>query len=337
MKWLPFIFLMGCAQVTSLGLKKHEFGLLPTKIIWFQVAGLEEEQLAMLRFQQPAERRTSFESNICLGKTWSYNLYQLRAPAQATFLAQLTGKKNIQLNCEDASLRPVWSYLDSHGYQTGVLETPSNPKQSLLSMKDCGDNGEEFVKDIFLWSRQPAPKGLATYHHAENLVPEKNKPIYDRSCSSKGCSSNFNENFRAIYQAFNKVGQKHLFIVRDFSYLQALERKDMTRARQILAELEIAYEEAINLSQKSNDYLVLLTSGDSRYLEMPAQGKDWYEYEKKGANIQGKQSKLTNLVLANGARAENFCGIYEDADVFERLLSGPKQQGLELKMINPFK
>lgn len=70
---------------------------------------------------------------------------------------------------------------------------------------------------------------------------------------------------------------------------------------------------------------------------MPDQGKAYYEFEKQGKNASVKRTKLTNLVLASGARAENFCGMYDDSEVFERILSGPKQQGLELKIINPFK
>ena len=72
-------------------------------------------------------------------------------------------------------------------------------------------------------------------------------------------------------------------------------------------------------------------------MDMPDAGKGWYEFEKLGTGAHVKRSKLTNLVMASGARAENFCGFYEDANVFERILSGPKQQGLELKFLNPFK
>src|SRR6478609_511836 len=127
MKWLLFlIVLTGCAQVTSLNMQKHEFGILPTKIIWFQIAGLEEEQLAMLRFQYSGERKTAFEEHNCMGKTWGYNLYNLRNPAEASFLSQLTGKKNVKMTCEDAELRPIWSYLSGNGYNTGVLEIGSS-------------------------------------------------------------------------------------------------------------------------------------------------------------------------------------------------------------------
>ena len=129
---------------------------------------------------------------------------------------------------------------------------------------------------------------------------------------------------------------KHLLIVRDFSYLHALLKKDFAGARQILVDIERAYGDALRLAD-SNDYLVILTSGDSKFIDMPNQGKDFFEFDKDHKNISIKRSKLTNMVLASGSRAENFCGIYEDSEVFERILSGPKQQGLELKIINPFK
>jgi hypothetical protein len=91
------------------------------------------------------------------------------------------------------------------------------------------------------------------------------------------------------------------------------------------------------LAKESDDYLVIMTTGESKFVDMPDMGKSWYEFDKKGTNAQVKRTKLTNLVLASGARSENFCGIYDDAQVFERILSGPKQQGLEFKIINPFK
>ena len=94
---------------------------------------------------------------------------------------------------------------------------------------------------------------------------------------------------------------------------------------------------ALNFSSNNTDQLVLLTTGDSRYVDMPDQGKQWFEFERNGSNAKAQRTMLTNLVIASGARAENFCGMYENSQVFERILSGPKQQGLELMIINPFK
>lgn len=336
MKWLVLLSLLGCAQVTSLNLKKHQFGLLPTKIIWFQVAGLEEEQIAMLRFQQTGEKRTSFEDNTCVGQTWNYNLYKLRNSAESTFLSQMTGKKNIKNNCEDAEMRPIWNYIFSNGYNTGILESGASREQSLVNFNQCGDKGLVFLSSLYYWIRNEPVAGAATFHYSENMEIKPNQLVYDRTCGANDCGSTLLEDFKAVYEKFKKVSQKHLIIVRDFSYLKALEKKDFKKARIILSDLERSYGEALKYADNSN-YLVLLTTGDSRFVDMPDQGKDWFQFEKESKGVTMKRTKLTNMVLASGARAENFCGMYDDAQVFERILSGPKQQGLELKIINPFK
>jgi hypothetical protein len=337
MKWLALIMLFGCAQVTSLNMRKHSFGVLPAKIIWFQIAGLEEEQMAMLRFQYKGERKTAFEESMCVGKTWTYNLYNLRTKAESSFLSQVTGKKNVKMSCEDASLRPVWSYLSTNGYNTGILEVGASKEQSLSSFNQCGESGPVFLNSLYFWLRQEPVGQAKTFHYAENIPLEPNQLVYDRTCDKKGCFSSISDDVKSVYETFKRVSQKHMLIVRDFSYLAALERKDFIKAREILADLERSIAEAMNFTKQSSDYLVLVTSGDSRFVDMPDQGKAWYDFEKNGTNIQAKRSKLTNIVFATGSRAENFCGMYDDSDIFARLLSGPKQQGLELQIINPFK
>lgn len=336
MKWLILFGLIGCAQVTSLNLKKHQFGLLPTKIIWFQVAGLEEEQISMIRFNQLSDRKTSFEDSICFGQTWNFNLYKLRNTAESTFLSQITGKKNIKNSCADASLRPIWNYINPNGYNTAILESGATGLQSLTSFNACGEQGSVFLSSIYYFKRSQPARDAATFHYSEDFKVVPNQILYDRTCGENSCGSSLTEDLNAVYRKFSKVSEKHLMIVRDFSYLHALEKKDFQKAREILLDIDRAYGEAQKLTS-SSDYLVLLSTGDSRFVDMPDQGKAFYEYEKSDKNISVKRTKLTNLVLASGARAENFCGLYDDSQVFERILSGPKQQGLELKIINPFK
>ena len=337
MKLLLLLLVVGCAQVTSLNMKKHQFGITPSKIIWFQIAGLEEEQLAMLRFGQAAEKRTSFEESICAGKSWNYNFYQLRNNAQSTFLSQMTGKKNIKGTCEDTQLRPIWSFLATNGYSGGVLENGATKEQTILALESCQTKEEPYLAGLYLWLRQEPVKGKPTFHYSEQQAFTPDQVYYDRSCGAKSCFSNINEDFKSIYQSLRKASSKHLLVLRDFSYLSALERKDFKEARRILVDLEKTYSEALIMANSSSDTLVLLTTAQSQFVEMPEQGKSWFEFDKQSGGPLPRRPKLTNLILASGARAENFCGIYEDSQVFERILSGPKQQGLELKIINPFK
>jgi hypothetical protein len=338
MKWLALLLFVSCAQVTSLNMKKHQFGVLPTKIIWFQVAGLEEEHLAMLRFDRNAESKTTFENMGCMGKSWSYNLYDLRPTAESGFLSQMTGKKNIKQTCEDAELRPIWSYLTgNNNYSSGILEVGASDQQSLVSLNQCGEKGLVFLSNLHYWLKKAAPKNTQTYSSAEKILLTPNQFYYDRSCGPKLCSSTIYEDFKAIYPGFTNSSYRNLFIIRDFSYLAALEKKDFVRAKQILEDIERAFGMARDLTDKSSEYLVLLTTAASKYVDFPSQGKGWYEFEKLSSGAEVKRTKLTNLVIASGARAENFCGVYDDSQIFERILSGPKQQGLELMIINPFK
>jgi hypothetical protein len=337
MKWLIFFLICGCAQVTSLNMKKHEFGLVPTKIIWFQIAGLDEEHAAILRFHFPAERRTAFEDSTCVGRSWNYNLYELRPDAAGTFISQLTGRKNIKKTCEDTTLRPIWNYVAGSGYNSGILESGTKSSESLLNLKNCGTDGENFLKDLFFWSRQMPEKGAATFHYSEDILLNNKMVFYDRSCNKLECFSSISQDFKSVYEAFRRMSQKHLFIIRDFSYLHALESKNLSLAKQILSDIEKALAEAIKFSDESSDYLVLLTTGDSKIINFPPKGKSWEDIEKNKTMPELERGSLSGFVAANGSRAENFCGIYEDSQILERILSGPKQLGLELKFINPFK
>ena len=211
MRLLALLFLVSCTQVTSLNLKKHQFGLTPTKIIWFQVAGLEEEQIAMLRFQLSSEKKTSFEENICYGQTWNYNFYQLRNSAESTFLSQMTGKKNIKNSCEDALLRPIWSYIASNGYSTAVLENGPKSHQSLLFMNKCQSEEEQspFLKSLYFFMRSEPLEGSRSFHYSEEVDLRPNSVSYDRTCGKNGCGSLLSEDFIAVYNKFNKSLSKN--------------------------------------------------------------------------------------------------------------------------------
>ncbi|HLT22550.1 MAG TPA: hypothetical protein VKZ84_03870 [Bacteriovoracaceae bacterium] len=332
--FLLIFLLSGCAQVSSLNLQKHEFGILPTRIIWFQVEGLDEEQLALLRFNQNAERRTSFEESLCMGNSWAYDLYNLRPAASESFLAQITGKKNIKNSCEDVSLKPIWAYLKGSDYYTGILEVGTDEESSLLKHKSC-EQGEGFYKDIYFWSMKYSQAPNLQFHYGEDIPLNSQDVLFDRACSRAGCNSTIFDNVRAINSKLARAHHRYLFIVRDSSYAKAINKKKYKEARNILVDLERSYSEALKMTKNSHEVLVLLTTANSTFVQFPDQGKPWYEFEKQN-RAQPHRTKLTNLVLASGARAENFCGIYEEAQLFERILSGPKQQGLEFKFINPF-
>ena len=333
---LSFMILVGCAQMTSLNLRHHQFGMQPTKIIWFQVAGLDEEHLALLRFGYPTvENKTVLENAVCVGQAWSFNLYSLRPTPALSFVSQLTGKKDLKNSCEDWKHRPIWNYLGGRGYGSGIIEVDAKASESLVAAREC-DDGQKFLGDSTLWLMQPsAPTNTTAYLPSENQQ-FKSGVYWDRSCNSRGCGTTLSSVLASLYTPFSKRSSKHIFVVRDFSFLHALERKDLVAAREILREIDRSIAPFMRSAEGKDDMLVIVSGGGAIDLDFPAEGKDWQQFEKSGANAFPRRGELSVPVFAQGARAENFCGMYEESQIFERVLSGPKQQGLELKIINPF-
>lgn len=336
-KILLFITLIGCAQVTSLNLKKHQFGKLPVKIVWLQVAGLTEEHLAMLKYSYPTvDVKTSFENSLCMGKTWAYNLYDIRPEASSGFLSQITGKKNIKNSCEDFKLQPIWSYMLPKGYKVGIFEGESSQKQSLLySRSSCNNN--DFLKDVHFWRMdKKAPSGSKDFHveAISNFYP--NEVYYDKSCLSGECFTTVANNVTKVFESFSRNTNNYLYIVRNFKYAQKIKENRVSEARDELTQLNkiVAYFQG--LANKRNDFLLLVTSAEPVHTEFPRSGKEWGAYEKAGKFFKAKKSNLMGTVMVSGARAENFCGIYDQSDILPRIFSGAKQQGLELTIINPF-
>jgi hypothetical protein len=335
--FLFFIFL-GCAQVTSLNLQKHQFGQIPTKIVWIQVAGFEEEHLATLKFDSSTkDEALSFEKFLCLGKAWEYNLYNIRPTAESSFLGQLTGDRNIKNSCEDYKAKPIWKLISKNGYKVGAFENGASNDESLESAKACGQDGSNFLDDLVIWKMNKAPaKSSQFFHVNEKSNFEKKTTYYDRSCLTGECYSNLSQNIKSVFSQFSRKSDKYLFIVRDFKYKSDLASKNYSKYKASLKELEKTVEYFLSLSSESKNMLVLLTSAKSKVLEFPKSGNQWKEFEQSGKYLIDRKSKLISTVMASGARAENFCGIYNQSQILPRIFSGSKQQGLELAIINPF-
>lgn len=329
--------IVACAQVTSLNLRKHQFGKLPTKIVWIQVAGLSEEHLALLKYSYPtADIKTAFEKSLCVGKAWEYNLYDIRPEPAAGFLSQMTGKKNIKNSCEDYSQRPIWSYMLAKGYKAGVFEGRTGPGQSLLEAAKCGK--EDFLQGLRLWKMERNPPKGAEFFHVEETVEFRPQQVYyDRSCLSGDCFSSLSANVEKTFETFSRNTGNYLYILRNFRFLEHLKSGNPSRAKEELAQLDKIVDYFQDIAEKRNDFLLLITSSGARDAEFPTQGNRWEEYERAGKNFAAKKSDLISSVFVNGARAENFCGIYEQSEILSRVFSGAKQQGLELTIINPFK
>ncbi|MBF0297699.1 MAG: hypothetical protein HQK51_03205 [Oligoflexia bacterium] len=319
--------IFSCMRFGTLNLREHNYGALPTEIIWIQVAGLQEEHLAMLRFYMPTVfEKTSFESAQCLGKTWTYTLYEIRPNAFISQTMELIGKKNIKDNCSDFNYSPIWKYLTDNGYETAMLEVGVNENDSFEKALKCGEKGKDFLQDLILWKMAKAErKGMESFHLQEEKSFSKSKIYYDKACQQNECYSGLSRNVEYLFENFIKNNNRYFFLVRDVSYLKALEKKNLEGAREVLLEIEKTYKYFLNKTDLKGKVLLLLSSSSPWSFEFPDGGKDWIQFEKTGQPNFYHKSSLMGLVLATGARAENFCGIYDEAEIFRRIIEGPKK------------
>lgn len=301
------------------------------------MAGLDHEQLAMLRFSSPtANERTALEGSMCIGLAWSFNLFSLRPSAQDSMLSQVTGKKNITGKCEDYSIKPIWGYLAASSYKAGIVEIDARDEESIIQSK-CPSNNQDFLNQTIIWSMRPQPpKGAEEYVPSVVQKFVTGKTYWDKTCRMSGCGSALRASLASIYGQFDRNSNNSLFIVRDFSFKHELERKNFNAAREVLRDIDKTVESFYTLTDSRSDVLVVVSGAASLDLDFPLEGKDWQKFDLRGGEVYPRRGELSVPVFAQGARSENFCGFYEESQIFDRILSGPKQQGLELKVINPF-
>jgi len=334
---LLFLILLSCAQVTSLNLQKHQFGRLPTKIVWIQAAGLTTEQIAMLKFSYPSRNElTAFENSLCIGNAWEYNLFEMRPSAYDSFLSQVSGKKNIKNSCEDYAQKPIWKYIYSKGYKVGIFEGEADYKDSLIQSKSCNEQSN-YLKETTYWTMNKSKKSNPELFHVSDNGQYKEDTVYfDKSCLSGDCFTTSSRNIEGTFSKFTKNSRNYLYIVRNFSLKKALKSRNVKVIREELDQLSSTLKFFQDLASKQQDMLVLLTTAEGIEVDLPESGLAWKKFDASKAKLSVKNSKLLSPVFASGARAENFCGIYDQSQILSRIFSGAKQQGLEFSIINPF-
>ena len=334
------VFVIGCARVQTLNLTPHDYSERPKHIIWIQVAGFSEEHISLLRFNVPeAARKTNLEQVDCVGKMWNFNLYQLRPDAGNSFLSQINGSKNIKGTCEDHENTPAWSYLEDIGYSVGLLESGANKDQTLEKSLGCPNSKTLNLSKMRYWKMGPdiiAPQKTFHYQDSPEQALASLQPglYYDRSCQKGICYSTLSNNFKTVWTSMKKSNSKTFFIVRDFNFQNALRKKDISLAKESLQEIErlLATIEKI----KTGEFLIVVSGAESLPIEFPLQGKEWSDFEKTGKNLIYKNSALMSPVLASGAMAENFCGIFEESEMLKRVIYKPEGKVFNTDSMNPF-
>ena len=334
------IMIAGCARVQTLNLEPHAYSERPKHIVWVQVAGFSEEHIPLLRFNvSEATHKTNLEQVDCVGKMWSFNLYQLRPDAGQSFISQINGSKNIKGTCEDYENTPSWSHLEKIGYQTTILENGAGVDQSLEKSLGCSNNKTIDLGKERLYKMGPdSTAAQKTFHYQDS--PDQAKAsiapglYYDRSCQKGICYSSLSSNFKTLWSRVIKERQKTFFVVRDFNFQKALLKKDLSLAKEALLEIDRIVASVSN--EKSGELLIIVSGADSLPVEFPLQGKAWAEFEKNGKNIIYKNSSLMSPVLAKGPMSENFCGIFDESEMLKRVIYRPEGKKFSWDNVGPF-
>lgn len=331
---------LGCARTQTLNLAPHQYSERPSQVLWIQLAGFSEEHIPLLKFNvSDTEFKTNLEQVDCVGKMWSFNLFQLRPSAHLSFMSQMTGTKNIQGSCSDFEHTPVWSKLEESGYAVSVLENSSSSIQSLEVALSCPSNKMIDAQKMRLFRMGPDVDSAKKSFHYQDPMEQLTQYMqaglyYDRSCQKGVCYSSLSNNFKVLWQQSLKANSKNLFIVRDFNFQKALIKKDLGLAKESLLEIDRLVGEIKKSGSK--ELLIVVSGAESLPLEFPLQGKQWAEFEKNGKNLFYKTSSLISPVLASGPMSENFCGMFDEAEMYNRLLYKPIEKKFNWDYLKPF-
>ena len=313
---------MACTRLQTINLKPHYYSERPAQIIWIQLAGFTDQHLPLLKFSNPdVDYHTQFESSDCIGKMWSFNLYDIRPIANQSFMSQMTGSKNIKNTCDDFSKKPVWNYLAAEGYKTFILESNANSEESVEKFLSCEESKTTETKNTSIIRMGPESKPGVNSFHYQDQQNIAGGLYYDKSCQKGICYSSFLNNAKKIMANMGAGNTRNFFLLREFSYLKALRKKDISHAREILQDLDklLSWIEL----QKRDDVLVLITGAEGFEIEFPKEGKEWAEFEKAGKNFGIRNTTLLGSAFAKGPMSENFCGLYDESEVIKRILEKP--------------
>lgn len=327
---------LSCAKFSTLNTAVHDYSKKPARIVWIQIAGLSDEQLALLKFYfNDSSQKTALEMANCNGKMWSFNLYNMRPTAFASMNSQIFGDNNIRNSCEDFNLNPIWSRSEANSYLFGLYENHSTSLSSLSRARVCNKNLG--LDKVVFWKseiaqRESDPSTL--FHYQEKKVFEEGKIYQDKTCSEKECLATLSSNAKYLWQSHFANSNTSFLIVRDFSLQNALLKKDVGRVKEALFEVDKTIR--FFNEQRKNDMLLLVTTASSIPLEFPLEGQEWQEFDKSGKFLSFKNASVLNSIWAFGPSSENYCGMFEESELLSRLFFEPKVKSLKQQIQESF-
>ncbi|EQC51726.1 hypothetical protein [Bacteriovorax sp. DB6_IX] len=328
-KLLPIFMLLflaiSCTRVKTINKKEHSFNSYPERLIFLQIPGLSEEHLAYLRYKKPLFRHQTWsESFTCFGKMWRHNLHELRPSVEDSLVSQITGHYGSNKTCDLYAEVPLWSVLEKFNYQSAVVER--NRSQGVERALKCNDKFYD-ESTVFVSSVGTGKLSQEYFHVEREKEYLKNKIYLDESCSKAKC---FSKSSSVFFHVWNSLVErpKKLLVFKDYSLINAINSNNSAAFFEYLEELSklIADINGTIVSRNPNTTLVVSSTSPQR-IKWPRSSKTW-----KGINLAKSTTgeELMAPIWATGAMAENFCGVYSEVDVFNRLFWRPQKTRLPL-------
>lgn len=341
-KLIYLLFLLSfisCSRVQTINTVKYNYSDRPENIIWIQIAGFTEEQYPIVKFNsQTVDDKLFGEKADCVGKMWSYNLFELRPSANLSFLAQIFGLKNITNTCTDADQLPIWSKFQDEGFKISILENGTNDQNSLEKFYGCNGSNKKYFENLQVFKMSRGGNENNSFHYQETKDSQKIRNefgiFYDKACQQDMCYSSMLNNAKKLFSTLGIDNEKRFVLIRDFNYQKALLKKDIVSIKESLLEIEQILKWARNQAGPST--LLIVTGAEPVLIEFPSQGKEWEGYVKTGKNISFKNTSLLTTVIAQGPSAENFCGLFEESDFLRRMQFSSPGKKFNWDNINPF-
>jgi hypothetical protein len=307
------LFLSGCAFKHVINNKVHVFERVPKKIVWFQVPGLAESHFVYLKLVSgKPDFKIAPEEATCFGKHWGYSLYSLRMNSEFSLLTELTQSKDLTNSCSDYLKEPFWENILDENIKIGVLDIGDESEK-------CSTEKKDFFSKVVHLKMSPSNKSSLTFHQDINTNLEKGKTYFDISCKKGRCYSSVEGNVKGLYKNYFGESSKFIFIVRDFSLEKLLAQKKFSQFAEKLGDLNYLASYFFYEAEKDEDLLVLVSGTNSRPIELPGEGfKFWKNAQSTGSHILYKRSSLLSPIMAKGAAAENFCGIFEESEIVKK-------------------
>lgn len=319
-----FTFFISCTQTTTINLKKKAFNQPLQRIVWIQLAGLDEDLISYLSFKESEFKKSAFENFSCYGMHWESNLFELFPPSSQVMRTLITGKANINGTCEDFSKQPFWHYLgkeEKDAYQLIVVEKSADSTTSLLQSKDCNDTALKSWKIPYVIKLDDFHKNQ--YKEGGFSLLQKGKfkengVYYDTSCVEDNCHNSLLSTFSYIVDELFRYNKKSILLVRDFSGEKLLKNKKISEWGKWIFEWNQALLYVQNTLMTS-ETLLLVTGVAPQLIRLPQPGEEMKKWISNMSPTQLKDRSVFAKTWAMGARSENFCGTYRSEDYLSRL------------------